>query len=257
MIFLRKLYLKFTHISNRELFWFTLFIIFTSAVIIHSLEPDRYPTVFDGIWWTVVTMSTVGYGDFFPVTVIGKIYGMGLMLFGIGLLTVVIGKIVEYFTSIKKRRVEGKMDYKESNHIVIIGWSQKARYAVNDILSRDAKTEIVIIDQMAEAPYLEERLHYVQGDPAMDKTLHQANLTKAKAVLIFADDQINNATFADGKSILVAISVERIAPDVHVTVEIMREEHIADFQFVNKNNFTYVLSDQTISKMAVDSALRA
>lgn len=51
----------------------------------------------ESLWWAVVTMSTVGYGDFYPTTVGGRLVGVGLMLSGIALLGVVTGSIASWF----------------------------------------------------------------------------------------------------------------------------------------------------------------
>lgn len=55
------------------------------------------PTVWDGTWWAVSTMTTVGYGDEFPVTTVGRVLAMGLMLVGIGFIAILTGAIAERF----------------------------------------------------------------------------------------------------------------------------------------------------------------
>ncbi len=52
--------------------------------IIYKLEPTYFSTWLDGIWWSLVTIFTVGYGDYVPHTPIGKIVGMLLILLGTG-----------------------------------------------------------------------------------------------------------------------------------------------------------------------------
>src|SRR5690625_7001625 len=61
----------------------TIFIImiFFGAVI-HLIEPEQFPSIFDGIWWAFVTGATVGYGDYVPLTVLGKTTGILLILSG-------------------------------------------------------------------------------------------------------------------------------------------------------------------------------
>jgi voltage-gated potassium channel len=55
------------------------------------------PTIWDGIWWSVVTVTTVGYGDFYPRTVGGRIIAMAVMLAGIGFLSVLTATIASRF----------------------------------------------------------------------------------------------------------------------------------------------------------------
>ena len=60
-----------------------------------AVEDDK--TTWDGVWWAVSTMTTVGYGDEFPTTVPGRIIGIALMLVGIGFIAILTGAIAERF----------------------------------------------------------------------------------------------------------------------------------------------------------------
>ncbi len=51
--------------------------------LIHIIEPQTFNNAFEGIWWSLVTMSTVGYGDFVPASVLGKTLAGGLIMSGI------------------------------------------------------------------------------------------------------------------------------------------------------------------------------
>jgi len=61
--------------------------------IIYLLEPENFKSAFDGAWWSLVTMSTVGYGDYVPHTLLGRIVAGGAMVIGIGLFAIVTGLI--------------------------------------------------------------------------------------------------------------------------------------------------------------------
>jgi voltage-gated potassium channel len=56
-------------------------------------------TAWDGIWWAITTMTTVGYGDEYPVTVTGRIVGIALMLVGIGFFAILTGAVAERFVA--------------------------------------------------------------------------------------------------------------------------------------------------------------
>jgi voltage-gated potassium channel len=56
-------------------------------------------STWDGVWWAVTTMTTVGYGDEYPTTVLGRLIGMALMLVGIGFIAVLTGAVAERFLS--------------------------------------------------------------------------------------------------------------------------------------------------------------
>jgi len=82
----------------------TFVIIFAGAVSFFLFEFNINPnieTFFDAVWWSVVTSTTVGYGDLYPVTMEGRVVGMILMFFGIALVGTTAGLAGNYF--IKKK----------------------------------------------------------------------------------------------------------------------------------------------------------
>ncbi|MFD1739279.1 ion channel [Bacillus salitolerans] len=252
MLFLRKLFLKAVKLNNWVLFWASVSFIFFSTYVIHYLEPETFPTPFIALWWVMTTVTTVGYGDYSPLTIEGRIFAIFLYLIGIGLIGLVIGKVVDFFSEFRRKREEGRMTYKGEGHIVIIGWSPKAKYAVQEIVESNINIDIVIIDQLDKAPLLLERVHYVKGQATQNETLEKANVLKAKAVLIFADDTIKDDELTDGKTLLIASSIEQFGAHVHTTVEIMNEHHIKNFQHIKVDDF--LMSHETISHLAVRSA---
>jgi voltage-gated potassium channel len=87
--------LKSAQLISSMLVVFILMIV--SSVLMYNLEHDAQPDAFQnalsGMWWTVMTLTTVGYGDVYPVTVGGKILGVFISLLGIGMMAVPIGII--------------------------------------------------------------------------------------------------------------------------------------------------------------------
>lgn len=246
-----RLFLKLTKVDNWLLLWLSFSLIFVSTFVIAYLEPEAFPTLFDGFWWVMTTVTTVGYGDFYPVTVAGRLYAVFLYIFGIGLIGVVIGKIVDAFGNIRKKREGGALAFQGKNHIIIVGWSQKAKYAVEEMLESKINKDIVIIDDLEKAPILDDNIHYVRGNASKQAVLKQANITEADAVIIFADDSIEDTLLTDGKSLIIASSIESIATNIHTTVEIMDEEHIKNFKHANVDDF--ILTHDTVSRLAVRS----
>ncbi len=67
--------------------------IFLSALVIFSVEPDSFATFFDAIYWATVSLTTVGYGDIYPITTIGRIVTMVSSLFGVAIVALPAGII--------------------------------------------------------------------------------------------------------------------------------------------------------------------
>ena len=74
-----------------------------SALIIFNVEPQTFETFFDAIYWATVSLTTVGYGDIYPVTVIGRTIAMLSSFFGIAIVALPAGVVTaEYMKSIGK-----------------------------------------------------------------------------------------------------------------------------------------------------------
>jgi voltage-gated potassium channel len=98
--------------------WFEMMIIFIlsiqciliAGVLFYALENGSNPqawNIFDGIWWSVITLTTIGYGDIYPITFGGKILGMILAMVGIGLVALPTGILTSGF--IRALRSEKKI----------------------------------------------------------------------------------------------------------------------------------------------------
>jgi voltage-gated potassium channel len=88
--------------------------------VLERHQPQK-PTFFEGFWWAMSTMTTVGYGDFVPVTTGGRILAMVLMIIGIGFVALLTGAIAQRFISSEVKHVERELDtvQAEENEIAI------------------------------------------------------------------------------------------------------------------------------------------
>ncbi|MBR4677745.1 MAG: ion transporter [Bacteroidales bacterium] len=79
----------------------------------HDTQPKAFPNVLGCFWWAIVTMTTIGYGDVFPVTYMGKIVGSTMALLGIGLVAMPTGIISAGFLEKINERQEKEKQKKE------------------------------------------------------------------------------------------------------------------------------------------------
>jgi voltage-gated potassium channel len=75
----------------------TVFIVVVAGAAQAAVNAGEFDSVWDGIWWAVVTVTTVGYGDLYPVTVQGRLIGVAVMLVGIGFLSVLTAAVATQF----------------------------------------------------------------------------------------------------------------------------------------------------------------
>lgn len=232
---------KAVRINTFKLVTFALTFYIICAFVIYFLEPTNFENPFIGLWWVMTTVTTVGFGDYSPITNAGKVFGLFLYLTGIGLIGIILGKIVDSFTLYRRLKGAGKLSYKGENHFVLVGWSSKAKKTLDEVLlNKHIKSDIVLIDLLEASPIEHENFHYIYGDPTSYKVLQQANILKSNSVIIFAPES-QDELFADGKSLLIASAIESygIKHDINIytIVEMIRESHLHIFHHVKVDEF--------------------
>lgn len=102
-------------IAREELVLFsiiTMMMMYFSAVGIyyfeHEAQPKQFASVFHSLWWSVATLTTVGYGDIYPITVGGKIFTFAVLLIGLGIVSVPAGLVASALS--KARAMEDTSD---------------------------------------------------------------------------------------------------------------------------------------------------
>ena len=91
----------------------TLVLLYIAAMGIHHFEsqaqPDKFHSVFDSLWWAVVTLTTVGYGDAYPITVGGRIWTFVVLFLGLGVVAVPAGLMATGLSrAIEEERAEAR-----------------------------------------------------------------------------------------------------------------------------------------------------
>lgn len=77
----------------------------------HDAQPDVFENAFSGLWWAIATLTTVGYGDIYPITIAGKIISAFIAVLGIGLVAVPTGIISAGFSEEIETKSENKINY--------------------------------------------------------------------------------------------------------------------------------------------------
>ncbi|MEC0301851.1 potassium channel family protein [Terribacillus saccharophilus] len=217
--FLRRFYFRLPIFIR--LFSTVLVVMTSFGICMHHIEPKQFPTYFDGIWWAFVTASTVGYGDLIPETLSGKILAIVLILSGAGLVTFYLATIAAGTVKYTQDLSKGLTQFKGSNHIIIIGWNERARTLLGKLNEKHPEQSVVLIDQsLTMLPYREHPLHFIRGDASEDKTLQKANIKHAKTAIITANAGKNEKQI-DYMTILTTIALRGNNPNLHIVAEVL------------------------------------
>ena len=218
------LFLKRENVIN--LLAVILAIVVSSGCLIAFFEPDL--SFASGVWWSIVTLTTVGYGDISPSTPGGRILAVLIMFFGIGLLGMLSASLATLLIRKRMKEDKGMFASTVDNHIIICEWNHRTRAIIKE-LRGDAQTEnvpLVLIADIEEKPIDDDNLFFVRG-AVNEETLEKANLKKARTVVVLGDDSVET-TARDAKVVLTTLTVENMNPDVYSIVELVdkvNEQH--------------------------------
>jgi len=196
----------------------------------------------DGLWWAVVTMATVGYGDLFPVSAGGRyLVGVPTMVFGIGFLGYLISEIAGALIESRSRRLRGMEDVKATNHILIVNSPRLETIVrlVRELQADDAskRKAICLLDEtLDELPneLAEMGILFVKGDPTREEVLRRANLAKASHVIILAKDPADS--HSDDHNLVTTLVIEKLNPGVFTLVEALSSEKIHQMELAGANS---------------------
>lgn len=82
----------------------------TMYYVEHNAQPNQFSSVLDAMWWSVITLSTVGYGDVYPITTLGRIVGGIIAVIGIGFFAMPTGILASGFSEVMEEKKFGKQN---------------------------------------------------------------------------------------------------------------------------------------------------
>jgi voltage-gated potassium channel len=185
----------------------------TSWLLMALAEPSASPLVEPGNywWWFLITTSTVGYGDFYPVTTLGHIVGGYVVLGGIATLSVIIARVAGLIESARGRRMRGAITVNASGHILILGYTPGRTERIIDELIADGHQVVLVTPEVVTTHPMPDRpVDFIRGDLTAEDVLRRAGAPAAASILVDADD--------DNQAIAVALTVAHVAPGCHTVI---------------------------------------
>lgn len=185
-------------------------VIGASALVIHKLLDLPY---IDAVYFTVTTLTTVGYGDFNFATasVTAKLFGCLLMLVGATLMSLLFSAMTDLVLSEKLSAVLGGRPVPAGGHTIVVGAGHIGARVVELLLAAGAEPVVVENDRVGRhTADVRRAVAAVQGDARSPETLGQAHLGTARALVAVTDDDVENLG--------VALAARRLNPAVRTAV---------------------------------------
>ncbi|MEM7347176.1 MAG: potassium channel protein [Chloroflexota bacterium] len=167
----------------------------------------------DAIYMTVITMSTIGYGEIKPLSANGRIFTIGLIVVGVIIASYTITATIELFTSeeflenIRNRRRQRALS-KLSNHTIICGYGRLGNSLSHELKKEDS--DVLVIDPKQEA--IQRCAHdgflSLLGSAADEEILNEAGIHRAKALVAAAQ--------SDADNVFIVLTARGICPDLEI-----------------------------------------
>lgn len=218
-------------------FGFIVLLLLLSAFMAWMFErsgigSNTIKSFWDGIWWAIVTIATVGYGDKFPVTQPGRVVGIILIVVGFTSLSVFTGLIASLFVEDRLKGAKGLKQIRSHDHVVICGWNNTGDFFLKALIEknlRDAEICILANETPEFFEHIESRyptlpLSFVRGEATQDAALRRAAVPSASQVIILADHLLDRSA-ADDRSIIIANTVHYMLKKDKITVQLINTEN--------------------------------
>lgn len=204
----------------------------------------------DALYMTIITMTTVGYGEVRPLSEAGRMFTVGLIITSIGIAGYVISKMTAFVVEGEvKRLIEGRrMDQriaKLSQHIILCGAGRTGLHIAEE-LSRTA-TPFVVIEQQQDALDDMARIDdllYVQGDATQDDTLLMAGIPRAKGLITTLSEDKDN--------IFVTLCARSLNSNLRIIARLIEDKNR---DFLHKAGADEIVSPNAIGGVRMASML--
>lgn len=241
---------------------FTTSLVFLGGLgyfLTESLEERNLLEQFgEGLWWALVTVTTVGYGDVTPKTVGGRLVGAVLMVGGLVSFSLVTATVASIFIERKFRRERGLEQIKKTNHLLVLGWHYDGETLLDQLLLRLSPTvAVVLVNQLPpekmeviRAKYPNNEIFLVWGDYSREEVLGRANVQAAfKAIILAGRQEGETAADVDQRTLITALTLKSLNPKIRVITELLRPE--------NKSYLERAGAEQILIRGQYDSSILA
>ena len=218
--------------------------------IIMYLEAGEITEKETPFWWAIVTMTTVGYGDFSPTTPEGRIFAVFIMFAGIALVSLLTASISSIYVAKRIREDKGLEKVNLSDHIVLCGWNKNAESIIDSLrnLSESNSLNLILVNEIHEDivnhlrnKYKGVDLYFVAGDFTSEEILKRASIEEAHTVIIIPNIDDEKIGSPDEKTIFATLTIKSISSSVRVVAYLMQRENLTHIRRANVDEV--VLSD--------------
>lgn len=219
-------------------------------LILHGIESSvpgsKMKSWQDALWYVVATITTVGYGDVYPITYWGRTAGFIVMLSSLGVYGFIIGQIASFMSTLKEQRALGLNGTDFKDHVVIIGWNEFGQSVVDHLVAARKQVVVVTKDRSSidiiREYYDTDHVFTLYSDYNNHEMLEKANIRHASIVFVNLHD--------DTEKLVYVINLKKHFSNLHYVVTLDNGNLKNTFQ---NAGVTYAISKNEISSKLLAS----
>lgn len=216
-------------------------------VFVEGSDPDTSIKSFsDAMWYMIITLTTVGYGDLYPVTTFGKMIGYIFVFGSLGVLGYLISTLSSKYNIMMQEKKLGFRGTQFEDHILFIGWNEFSRLVADEIYHTSKKIAFVTVKKdeidLIYAQFGKENTFVLFADYNNLDSLEKANVSKASAVFISIPD--------DAQVLLYVLDFKKRYPQPQIVVSIENSKLKETFKSAG---VTYAIAKNEIASKMVAS----
>jgi len=177
--------------------------------------------IFDAVYMTVITISTVGYGEVHEISKIGRVFTVFLVFTGVGFCIYVAGSVVQFMVEgqirsiLGRRRLDKKID-RLKNHYIICGYGRIGRVLCKNIKRKPM--DLVVIEKNKDMAHTmdEDGILYITGDASDEATLIRAGIKHAKSLIAVLATDVDN--------VFLVLTARQLNQDLYIIARSSIEE---------------------------------
>ena len=202
-------------------------------------------TISDGLWFSVVSITTIGYGDVSSSSLGARIgTAFFIILVGLATFTTAIGMMVDWILELRQKERTGMGRHGVRDHLIIVNFPGEAR--IRQIIeefrsdSHHSKREIVLVTHEIEVlPFDIDRVSFVRGWPLDQDTYERANIAHARQAIVLStgyEDRRSDSMVAS-----IAFVINNANPEMSVVAECLDPKHAVLFNVSDRVSLVYPL----------------
>lgn len=235
MIFIRLILILTFVIIIAFIIWF-IETYFDQGGMYDQNDPTGVFSFIDAIYFTIVTVTTVGYGDIVPVSPLARMLDTLLVTFAkvfIGM--VLIGTAFQFiYEQYREEKEMKKLQKKLNNHIIVCGYGMTGQAVVDELINKKYDIEqLVVIDNNEELVRyaIENNITAIHGSASKEDILKKAVIEKAQTMII--------TTGRDDSNVLIGLSAKNINPDITI---ISRANEIENKKILSRSGADHIIT---------------